>query len=241
MWKIDNLIIQARTLDFGSSEQSHVKVSQLFAGSELLVNALELVDWDSDETQLLVCEACGSVHCKSGDWVMIRKSGPLVLILPAFDSLEKNVTEYGPPVYVRERGIGFLDLEAYEELRSKNVYLPATDSIRQLEMRETVKAFQWDAPLQIFGRPPQEFARRGDLIVASSTGDHAEWTSRIEAIARANQENHATVTLRPLAGDDEPVSLFLDTAEFLEWKAMTVRQDSPHLLLGDYVIAANGH
>ena len=87
MWQILNPEIRSATFDFSSSEQSDLSVSQLYSGETQLINAVELVDWDMDEDQFLICEACGYFHCKSGDWVSLRLAEPLILIIPAFDML----------------------------------------------------------------------------------------------------------------------------------------------------------
>lgn len=60
MWQIKNPEVKPATLDFSSSEQGKLQVSQLFSDGVELINALELVDWDSEDTQFLVCESCGT-------------------------------------------------------------------------------------------------------------------------------------------------------------------------------------
>src|SRR5262249_12569072 len=215
MWKVEDPVIRRATLDFGSSGQSRLDVSQLFSGDVLLVNAIEFVDWESDETQFLVCEACGHVHCKTGDWVSVRQSGSLILVLPAFDSLQENDVEYSPPVYLRNNGIGFLDLITYEKLLRSRAALPGLNSILPLKMKEAIMAFRWESPFKIFSRPGT-VTQSVDLIVGSSNGDHKEWLRSIDRILNENATNSSAVTLRPLREDEEAVSLFLDTAEFVE-------------------------
>src|SRR5918999_258476 len=80
MWQIKNPQLKPSTLDFSSSGQGKRPVWQLFADGVELINALELVDWESEETQFLVCEECGHTGCKVGDWVSVRKSDSLVFI-----------------------------------------------------------------------------------------------------------------------------------------------------------------
>src|SRR5687767_9774398 len=127
MWRIGNPKIRPATLDFSSSGQGEFRVSRLFSDGVELINALELVDWGSEDTQLLVCEACGYTHCKSGDWASIRRSSSLILLLPAAqyvwgESREKE--EYRPPYYLKQQGAAYLDLSAYENLRSGHPSFP---------------------------------------------------------------------------------------------------------------------
>jgi hypothetical protein len=196
MWQISNPEIRTGRLDFSSSGQGTKAVSQLYSDDIQLMNAIELVGWEMDEDQFLICEGCGFVHCKSGDWVSLRAAGPLILVIPAFGSYfqdgEVN-TEYSPPVYLRKRGIPYFDVATYEELRATNASFPPIERIHGLEMWEAILAFQWDAPLQAFGRPPAQFAQREDLVIASSEGEHTEQVRWIESIARANLTNRMMV------------------------------------------------
>ena len=58
MWQIKDPELKPATLDFTSSEQGKVQVSQLFSEGIQLINAIELVEWDTD-SQFLICEECG--------------------------------------------------------------------------------------------------------------------------------------------------------------------------------------
>ena len=77
MWKINSLEIKPAILDFSSSEQGKREVSRLLSDGIELINAIELVDWDSEDTQVLICEECGYVHCEPGGWVSFRRSDSL--------------------------------------------------------------------------------------------------------------------------------------------------------------------
>ena len=109
MWQIKNPEIKPATLDLSSSGQQGLTVSQLFADGVELINALELVDWDEEKIQFLICEACGSTNCKPGDWVSLRKSDSLILILPPFETAgSRGNEEYRPPNYLEQKGIAYL-------------------------------------------------------------------------------------------------------------------------------------
>ena len=139
MWQIKNLEIKPATLDFTSSEQGTREVHQLFSDNIKLINALELIDWTPEHTQFLVCEECGITHCKRGNWVSMRRSDSLVLILPAAEYIwgdEEDKREYSPPEYLKEQGIAYMDFPTYERLRSMHPLFPAIDQIQPLTDRE---------------------------------------------------------------------------------------------------------
>ena len=240
MWQIKSPELKPSTLDFGSSGQGRLHVYQLLSEGIELINALELVDWNSGDTQFLICEACGFVHCKPGDWVSVRKSDSLVLILPASGYIwrESNAdAEYRPPLYLEKQGIAYLDISTYESLRSKHPSFPALDQIHRLNLREATSLFQWNAPYRVFGDPPA-VRTRSDIVVGSSQGDHVEWLHRIEHLIQKQYTVECFAQLRSLSAKERVISLYLDAAEFLEWDAL-VFDGSEYKLLVDskYVIA----
>ena len=176
MWQIKNPEITPSKLDFGSSGQDKRPVFQLFADGIQLINALELVDWDEEHSQFLICEGCGYTGCKSGDWVSVRRSDSMVLFLPSSEHVwreKKDYMEYCPPAYLRQRGIPYLDSATYETLRSKHSSFPALNKLQPLKMKEAVVLFQSTATDRILEEPP-EVNIQADLIVGSSEGDQTE-------------------------------------------------------------------
>lgn len=159
MWRIEKPELRPVTLDFTSSGQGMRKVTQLIVGEVELFNGVELVDWDSDDTQVLICEACGFDHCKSGDWVRVRRSDSMILMLPAFDYVwaerQEDRLEYGPPLYLREHGVVYIDRSTWEGLSSQNKSFPSFDQVAQLNMREATLLFHWTAPALVLGAPPE--------------------------------------------------------------------------------------
>lgn len=222
MWQIKSPELKRSTLDFGSSGQGRLHVCQLFSEDIELINALELVNWDSKDTQFLICEACGEVHCKPGDWVSVRKSDSMVLILPASSYVwrESNAeTEYRPPYYLEKQGIAYLDISTYESLRSKHSSFPALDQIQPLNLKEATLLFQWNAPYRVFGEPPA-VRTRSDIVVGSSEGDHVECLQRIEDLIQRQYGVECLAQLRPLSERERVISLYLDANEFMEWDAL---------------------
>ena len=240
MWKINSLEIKPAVLDFNSSGQGKREVSRLLSDGIELINALELVEWESDDTQVLICEDCGYVHCEPGGWVSFRRSDSLVLILPAADYVwgdSKDKNEYRPPPYLAKRGIPYLTLATYEDLRSRHSALPTVDQIRELNLRESTLLFHWNAPAHVLGEPPVISTRR-DVFAGSCAGDHREPLDRLEDLLRAQYEDNSLAQLRSRLSNERVVSFYLDDAEFIEWDAMVFDGSNYRLLVdSSYVIA----
>ena len=240
MWKINNPEIKRSILDFGSSGQGKREASQLLTDGIELINAIELVDWGSEDTQVLVCEACGHTQCESGGWVSFRKSDSLLLILPSATYVwgdKEDKREYRPPAYLTERGIPYLTLSIYEDLRSRDSAFPTVDRIRELNMSEATLLFHWNAPAHVLGEPPVIRTRR-DIVVGSSEGDHLEQFERLENLLRAYYEDKSVAQLRSRLSNERIVSFYLHGAEFIEWEAL-IFDGSEYRLIVDssYVIA----
>lgn len=222
MWQIKDPQVNAVTLDFTSSEQGIHQAHQLVADGVELINAIELVDWDAEVTQFLICPSCGYTHCKPGDWVSVRRADSLVLILPSVDYVwaeDNNRDEYRPPVYIRKRGIAYMDRSTYESLRSRNSSFPEFDHLHPLSLREATLLFQWDAPQRVLGNPPEIHIRR-DVVVGASEGDHVEHLQRIEIIMRLQYADNAPARLRPAAANEQVITLYLQGSEYVEWQAL---------------------
>jgi hypothetical protein len=139
MWRVQNPTIQIALLDFTGSGQRRVEVSQLRSEGIVLMNALELMDWGTDPTQLIICKECGIEGCATGGWVAVRRAGDRILLIPAFEEMEYDVerrSHYGPPPYQKKKGVPYFDMADYEALAETGPRLPAFDQIPPLEMRE---------------------------------------------------------------------------------------------------------
>ena len=239
MWQIKNTELKPSTLDFGSSGQGTCPVWQLFSEGIELINALELVDWDPEQTQFLICEECGYTFCKSRDWVSVRKSESLVLILPASSYVwgeREDKDEYSPPSYLRSHGIPYLEFSTYENLRSEHSSFPSIDQIQQLNLREATLLFQWNAPDGVLGEPPA-IRVRGDIVVGSSEGDYSEHLRRMENLLETHYRTESAAQLRSLRESERVISLYLDSVEFREWNALVFDGPEYRLLVASkYVI-----
>lgn len=238
MWRIEDPTIVSTTLDFASSGQGQRGVSQLISESIVLMNALELMDWRTDGTQLIICNQCGIESCGSGGWVVLRRGGDRILMIPDFEGMEKDEwskTEYGPPDYLKKDGVPYFDLADYEELAQTGLGFPALDGIRPLEMREAMRLAQMEMPFRMFGEPPDiKLADAKSLVVAASDGEAAQHLSTIENILRTYYESREPAIIRKRRPvDEEIVYLFLDAAEFTNWEALVRTENGYRLLLGE--------
>jgi hypothetical protein len=239
MWQIKNPQLKPSTLDFGSSGQGKHPVWQLFADGVELINALELVDWDSEETQFLVCEECGHMGCKSADWVSVRRSDSLVFILPASNYVwgdKKDKDVYSPPAYLKKHGLAYFEFSTYESLRSRHPSFPPIHEIHPLTLREATLLFHWDAPDQVLGNPPEVHVR-GDIVVGASEGNSAEHLQQIENLIECQYRAESLAQLRRISSSEGVIALYLESFEFREWKALVFDGSAYRLLVDSaYVI-----
>jgi hypothetical protein len=238
VWEIKNPTIQKSELDFTSSEQGFCEVSRLVADGVVLMNAIELMEFDEDEVQLLICNQCGVVRCQSGNWVNFRKSGDFILLIPAFEMMEGDAwsrTEYAPPQYFKKQGTPYFEPETYENLRRRISRFPAIEKIKTLEMGEAMRLAQDKMPLRIFGEPPEINVRpdKFGYIIAASDGEPEENLQKIEEILRQNYKNSSPAKIRPAAAaeDEEIIHLFVDAFEFTGWQALVKNSSGYKLLL----------
>ena len=222
MWQINEFEIRPSKLDFRSSGQEKLPVTQLFVDDIQLINAIELVEWNEEHSQFLICEGCGMPGCKSGDWVSVRRSDSLVLFLPSSEHVwreQKDYMEHCPPAYLKQRGIPYLNSNAYESLRSKHPSVPAIDQLQPLTLKDAAVLFQWTVPDRILGDPP-EVAVRQELFVGSSEGDHVELLQTLEDLMKKQYESESSAELRSIASNERVISFYFDAAAFSEWQAM---------------------
>ena len=238
MWHIEKPELRPATLDFTSSEQGRRNVTQLFADGVQVMNAIELTCWSADDFQFLICEACGIEHCKPGDWVRLRRSDSLVLILPASDYIwpesENDKTEYRPPQYLKTHGIAYFDRSTYEHLRLQHAAFPAFAEIAPLTMREATLIFHWQAPAEVLGPPPEVRVRHELLVDASAV-------NQLEELIQKQYQDESPAVLRPLWESEIPLSIYLDAAEFVDWKPLVAHDNMYNLVIdSEFVITSAG-
>jgi len=99
--------VKTSQLDFTSSDQSLVEVTQIYFDDWLFCNGVELLEIDNSSIQFIVCMYCGYSRCEPGNWLAIRRGGEFVFLIPAFFDLEEDdweLSEYYPPYKVQKFG-----------------------------------------------------------------------------------------------------------------------------------------
>ena len=126
MWSIDTIETVPVALDFSSSGQGRRAATAVVAAGVCLFNAIELVEVETVATQVEVCESCGIVRCSSGGWVAFRRIGDRVVWIPAWAKMEEGELEYGPPPFLRSRGVPAFSPRCWERFaRFMEVFRPA--------------------------------------------------------------------------------------------------------------------
>lgn len=245
MWHIENPELQLVILDFSSSGQERFQATRLVFDGVELMNGLELIEWEEDKTQILICDYCGAIGCSPGGWIAFRSCGNLILLMPAFEAMRADDwsrTEFSPPYFVANKGTAYFERQTWESLRRRFSSFPPFENIRPLQMREAMWLAQYCAPLQILGEPATLDInhRKFDHVIGATEGEPEEHLRRAECLLRENFENQSPACLSPLLQDEESVWLFLDAAEFIAWQAMAVRDGKYRFVINDAFIIDEG-
>jgi hypothetical protein len=230
MWRVGRLEKRSVTLDFTSSGQGRPTTHQLLADDVLFANALGFTDWQELPVQLLVCESCGVVGCEPGGRLDIVRVGQFAVFVPAFaPMLENGIHEYAAPEYSRTRGAPLFSAHGYLDLRRTiDCTMPAFEALRPMQGAELVRLLQWEAPIVMLGRFPDQVQLRRPAVLAVSEGDvdvqAAELRRLIDSISRAT----TPVSLREQDASGVPVTFHLDHGAE-DWQPMVRRAGVPLL------------
>ncbi len=214
MWIVSKLIIRSRTYSFSSSGQPPHDDLALIADEQELVNMLRVVDWGEDPVQVVVCDACGTVGCASGNYVAIRRLDDFVVMAPAIRAYvptaeEFEKAQYVEPWFIRKRGVPLVPFAEWERLRGEGAPLPAADRLEPLRWSEALLAAQIEAPHRLLGDPGQRPRRRlTEVVVATDPRIDPTTLDQLGDVRHWEQEG-ATAALRP-AEPARRVSLFLN-------------------------------
>jgi hypothetical protein len=234
MWELDHPTIEHTVLDFTHSGQARMPASRLVQDGRVIFNAIELIDWQPDTFQAILCEACGTPGCASDGWVSLRFSAGFVLLIRAFGEMfysSQAQIEYAPPAWLRERGAAYLTNDTYDQLRASLQGLPSRDSLRQLGSREAVAIARLETPYRTFGEAPADFLVRTENLVGTSHNDVQSIIGEITSLARILESEDQPVTLRMPLPDEEVVSLYIDSFDFVDWGVMVRSSQDSHLML----------
>ncbi|KAF3890004.1 hypothetical protein AB0758_38710 [Tolypothrix bouteillei VB521301_2] len=234
MWQLTDPTTRKAGLNFVSSGQSVVSVTQLWDGNVQLINAIEFVNWGELPLQFVVCEACGFVGCQDRGWVELKRCDSIAMIMPAFTIIEEAEDmkeKYLPPDYIKEKGVICIAQETYVEKLSTIAPFPEFWQLPQMTVWEALKIFQLEAPGRVLGdlwNPPDLCE---NTVIASDKGDCKEQTKQLISLVRNLLGNMGTAKLCKATERDRLISLYLDIPGFPEWKALTYDGSSYSLYL----------
>lgn len=182
MWVIQNLDKTGVMLDFSSAGFGQFRSSALLADDTTIVNATSLLDIEEDGcVQVIVCSACGTVHCEPGGWVQPRRFGDAVIWLPCFERLADDHSEYRPPEFFELRGLPFFAGDKAQQLGDL-VPLFRSEALMPLTLRDVAWLAQWTAPWQILGKSGDPARVKRELVMATSSGELTSILDQLEAI-----------------------------------------------------------
>jgi hypothetical protein len=227
MWAVASIETNEHVLDFSTSEQGRHQSKALIADGVELINAIELVEFSPERTQLIVCEQCGFVHCKRGDWVQIRRIEDSILLVPAFAEMEKGNwerDEYSPPKFIKNRGIpvfdGNLSLQLLEILNEYQMV--SVQDLKPLSPSELCKAMQWEAPAHVLGKyPDRPKLDRSRILYCEpiELSNAVDLLDRhIEVLATSEQQLHIDQTA-------VSVKFYLDRSIPSEWSPIAIAEN----------------
>ena len=220
MWIANSISRTDVTLDFGSSGQGLHRDSTIIADGQEIVNAVRLVDFDTNPVQVVVCAECGITGCASGGWVALRRLDDNVLWLPDFDGMthgQADLLELRPPAFVINRGALAIRGAALSSLRAAVISFPDIQALPRLSGAEVSRILQWDAPGRVLGAFPA--APKLDLasLIASEGGDLATLAADLQRLLALAAGSQRAVALVPIANC---VTLFLDLPGTPAWSPL---------------------
>lgn len=233
VWHVGALEFRERILDFTSSEQGRPRVTALYADGVCVANALSLMQFDSKDIQVQLCEDCGIVHCEPGGWVCLRRFGSLVLWVPCFDRMyedEDARTEYAPPRF--SQGLPAFSESVYQELVERVPGFTAFDNIQELNSREVLRMLQAEAPARVLGTFPSTPALvREELLLTGGT-QQADVTS-LKRLLRYAWTHDLVAVPGPAS---TPVEFYVDIPGTPDWGPVGTVRGRELLRLADRTV-----
>jgi hypothetical protein len=233
LWRVQQIEVRRSEVDYTSSGQGRLVVSQLFADGELIANALARTEWGASSVQAMVCAECGIEGCAAGGWISPRRSDGWVLWLPAFDEMAESARDahdYRPPACFA-RGIPLFGKGVAAALRG----LPALREPPALRTHELIRAMQWTAPARVFGTFPDDVRLRRDHVLAVSSGERETRLQELERLLEEGLRDTDGVTLRELEPNDESVVFWPDAPGHPAWSPLVLTDGKPTLHLDGLV------
>lgn len=242
-WLVENVTSTTVELDFTSSGQGRRSATVVEAAGVRLFNAIELIEVESEATQVQLCESCGFPGCSPGGWVSMRRVGDRGGWVPAWNKMEDDArarTEYGPPAFFRSRGAPLFDPACWERLRALHENLPVVGELPRIRSRELVRLCQWSAPGQVLGEYPWAPHLRRDLVIAVTNGDLTTEADRIDRWVRDHYRADRPMDVLPEQMAMSPLELWLDLPGTPSWSCFARVEDDLCFRIGAIGLVREG-
>jgi hypothetical protein len=237
MWTSRSFHTYKKIYDFSSSEQGQFTFTALRIDEDDFINMIEALDGEIGKNQVfqtIICDACGTYRCASGNWVAIRRSGRYILFIPAFEEIMGDVDKtecYDPPYLLRKKGSFWLDDSAFVEFKHLVPELDRLDSIVPLSKHELAWLFRWDTPCYLFGEFPSFTPARKEHILVFSDFKNDDAFRILEDLLK-KLESCSKFELEEVNPSDAITSAFLNFDFVTECKLFCRSNDTYFLLLG---------
>ena len=231
MWRVPAIESEPVELDFSGSGQRFSKVTRVTAGGVQLSNALELIDFEADGTQVDVCVCCGFSGCSPGGWAAFRRLGDDVVWTPCWSLMERQgEDEFSAGAFYSYLGAPLFSEAAWSRMRQINRALPAMSELPRLRSREAVRLLQDSAPLHLLGRFPSAPALQRELLLGVASGSLEGEVHVIDAGLRDWWTSDSPVRLLASVSI-APIELLVDSFDVPTWVGVGRHQHTLALLL----------
>lgn len=229
MWNVDQIVRVPVEVLSSSPDRKRLAATAVEAEGVRLVNAVELVVFESSATQVEICEGCGVPHCNEGGWIAIRRIGENVVWIPAWNEMEESswgIPEFRPPAFLTSERVPLFSAAAWDLLRALNAEFPPLHDITPIDSREAARWCQWTAPGLILGEFPSEPRLHRDALLAVAD---RELPVEAELVDRFLHELFAAplpMEPVPAAADLSPIEFWVDLPGTPCWKSFARLDDA---------------
>ncbi len=219
MWSPEKVYTKKATLDFSSSGQGKKDTTELYLEDFKLSNAVDLVEYDSDSTQFMICSECGMTDCASGGYLTLRRIDNSVAFIPAFEEMrDDRDSRYTPHYEVSKSGGILLDKAKYLEVRNAITELPNFEELSVLKNSDIPILLQWESTVNALDKFPFPIEFRSDLYLATSSELEESIVTKLEDLIHLYENSDEDAHLAENENSD--VSIFLDIDGYYEWNPM---------------------
>jgi hypothetical protein len=239
MWHIKYIKIKSVELDFRSSDQGLREVIAIYSDDLCIFNAINLIDFKMDATQIIVCESCGFSGCEIGGWVTFRRIGESILCIPAWSKMEFNReegNEYYPPKFIKKRGPILMNGSVWEKLREYNKSMPEIEEIQCLNSLDAVRIIQSSAPGEIIGVFPSKPKLYSENVLSVTEGEFNEVINIIDAVLDKYYSDPVELDVVKESIEFNKIGVFVDLPGTPIWEVIAHNNDELVLLLGDLIV-----